>query len=112
MYSVPQHGTYMVVRPLMSPQLGAPQQAMRDFWVAELKSALAADPKQRNGSFDGTQAVYLAAGLAISDAHVLHHLSPETQQALDLMFQFQRPAGDWFIEDDNNPRCARIIARA
>jgi len=113
------NGTYMVVRPLMSPELGAPQQAMRDFWVAELKSALAADPKQRNGSFDGTEAVYLAAGLAIWDAHVLHHLSPETQQALDLMFQFQRPAGDWFIEDDNNPpfesspyQVATVAARA
>jgi squalene-hopene/tetraprenyl-beta-curcumene cyclase len=109
----------MVVRPLMSPELGAPQQAMRDFWVAELKSALAADPKQRNGSFDGTEAVYLAAGLAIWDAHVLHHLSPETQQALDLMFQFQRPTGDWFIEDDNNPpfesspyQVATVAARA
>jgi hypothetical protein len=39
----------MVVRPLMTPELGATQQAVRDFWVAELKSALAADPKQRNG---------------------------------------------------------------
>jgi hypothetical protein len=64
------NGTYMVVRPLMTRELGAPQQAMHDFWVAELKSALAADPKERNGSFDGTEAVYLAAGLAIWDAHV------------------------------------------
>jgi len=113
------NGTYMVVRPLMTPELGAPQQAMRDFWVAELKTALATDPKQRNGSFDGTQAVYLAAGLAIWDAHVLHHLSPETSQALELMFQFQRTAGDWFIEDDNNPpfesrpyQVATVAARA
>jgi len=113
------NGTYMMVRPLMSPELGAPQQAMHDFWVSELKTALAADPKQRNGSFDGTEAVYLAAGLAIWDAHVLHHLSPETVQALDLMFQFQRPAGDWYIEDDVNPpfesspyQVATVAARA
>ena len=113
------NGTYMVVRPLMTPELGAPQQAMREFWLSELKSALADDPKLRNGSFDGTQAVYLAAGLAIWDAHVLHHLSPETAQALDLMFQFQRPAGDWRIEDDNNPpfesspyQVATVAARA
>jgi hypothetical protein len=112
------NGTYMVVRPLMTPELGAPQQAMHDFWAAELKAALA-DPRQRNGSFDGTQAVYLAAGLAIWDAHVLHHLSPETNQALELMFQVQRTAGDWFIEDDNNPpfesspyQVATVAARA
>ena len=113
------NGTYMMVRPLMSPELGAPQQGMHDFWVSELKTALAADPKQRNGKFDGTEAVYLAAGLAIWDAHVLHHLSPETVQALDLMFQFQRPAGDWYIEDDVNPpfesspyQVATVAARA
>ncbi len=113
------NGSYMVVRPLMSPELGAPQQAMHDFWVSELKAALAADPKQRNGNFDGTQAVYLAAGLAIWDANVSHRLSPETVQALDLMFQFQRPAGDWYIEDDNNPpfesspyQVATVAARA
>ena len=113
------NGTYMVVRPLMTPELGAPQQAMHDYWVSELKVALASDAKKRNGSFDGTQAVYLAAGLAIWDANVLHHLSPETEQALDLMFQFQRPAGDWYIEDDNNPpfesspfQVATVAARA
>jgi len=113
------NGTYMVVRPLMTPELGAPQQAMRAFWLSELKSDLAEDPQLHNGSFDGTQAVYLAAGLAIWDAHVLHHLSPETEQALELMFQFQRPAGDWMIEDDNNPplesspyQVATVAARA
>ena len=113
------NGTYMVVRPLLSTELGAPQQAMRDFWVAQLKLALASDPTHRNGSFDGTQAVYLAAGLAIWDAQVLHHLSQETSQAIELMFEFQRPAGDWFIEDDNNPplesspyQVATVAARA
>lgn len=113
------NGTYMVVRPLMETELGAPQQAMRDFWLAELKIALAADPAKRKGDFDGTEAVYLAAGLAIWDAHVLHHLSPETAQALQLMFEFQRPTGDWFIEDDNNPpfesspyQVATVAARA
>lgn len=113
------NGTYMVVRPLMTPELGAPQQAMRDFWVSELKDALATEPAKRSGQFDGTQAVYLAAGLAIWDAHVLHHLSPETAQALALMFEFQRSTGDWYIEDDNNPpfesspyQVATVAARA
>ena len=69
------NGTYMMVRPLMSGDLGAPQQAMHDFWLSELKSALAADPKKRNGKFDGTEAVYLAAGLAIWDAHVTPSLA-------------------------------------
>ena len=49
------NGTYMMVRPLMSPELGAPQQAMHDFWLSELQKALAGDPKKRNGSFDGNE---------------------------------------------------------
>jgi len=35
----------MVVRPLMTPELGAPQKAVLDFWVKEVKTALATDPK-------------------------------------------------------------------
>lgn len=113
------NGTYMMVRPLMARDLGPPQQAMHDFWLSELRSALATDPAKRGGKADGTRAVYLAAGLAIWDARVTHRLSPETVQALDLMFQFQRPAGDWRIEDDVNPpfeaspyQVATVAARA
>jgi squalene-hopene/tetraprenyl-beta-curcumene cyclase len=97
------NGTYMVARPLMMEQLGPPSQEIRDFFVAELRRQLAIDPAKRSTDAEPTQVVYLAAGLAIWDAHVTHRLSPETAQALALMFQLQRPEGDWPIADDNNP---------
>ena len=58
-------------------------------------------------------------GLAIWDAQISHRLSPETAQALALMFKVQRESGDWPIEDDNNPplesntfQLATVAARA
>lgn len=111
------NGTYMVVRPLMTPMLGAPQADLRQFFVATLNKALKADPKDLPEQ--STQLIYVAAGLAIWDAHVTHTLSPETAQALELMFGLQRPAGDWYVDDDNNPplessafQLATVAARA
>ena len=108
-------GTYMVVRPMLSSELGAPQGAMRDAFVEELK-------KLRGGAATETQAsqiVYMAAGLAIWDAHVTHRLSPETSEALDLLFSLQRPDGSWFVDDAKNPplesspyQVATVAARA
>ncbi len=113
------NGTHMVVRPLMTPELGAPQQALRDYFVSTLRDALKSDSARSGSEVEPTQIVYVAAGLAIWDAHVLHHLSPETTQALELMFKLQQPAGDWVIEDDNNPplessryQLATVAARA
>jgi squalene-hopene/tetraprenyl-beta-curcumene cyclase len=113
------NGTYMVARPLMTEQLGKPNQAQRDFFVATLQEELAADPKDMRPELDSTQAVYVAAGLAIWDAHVTHRLSSETTQALEIMFKLQRADGDWTISDDNNPplessryQLATVAARA
>ena len=113
------NGSYMVVRPLLTPQLGRPQKALRDFFVTTLREKLTSDASDRIGDRDSTQEVYLAAGLAIWDAHVTHGLSPETSQALDLMFSVQRSDGDWTISDDNNPplessrfQLATVAARA
>jgi squalene-hopene/tetraprenyl-beta-curcumene cyclase len=113
------NGSYMVVRPLMTAQLGQPSKEMHDFFVASLKEELATDPEDQRPELDSTQAVYVAAGLAIWDAHVTHRLSPETAQALDMMFKLQRADGDWTISDDNNPplesnryQLATVAARA
>jgi squalene-hopene/tetraprenyl-beta-curcumene cyclase len=113
------NGSYMVVRPLMSSQLGPPQKAMRDFFISTLNEELATDPDDMRPDQDSTQAVYVAAGLAIWDAHVTHRLSPETAQALSIMFKLQRKDGDWTISDDNNPplessrfQLATVAARA
>jgi squalene-hopene/tetraprenyl-beta-curcumene cyclase len=113
------NGSYMVVRPLLTPQLGPPQKALHDFFVSTLAGELATDPADMRPERDSTQAVYVAAGLAIWDAHVTHTLSPETAQALDMMFKLQRADGDWTISDDNNPplesnrfQLATVAARA
>jgi squalene-hopene/tetraprenyl-beta-curcumene cyclase len=113
------NGSYMVARPLMTQQLGPPQKELREFFVSVLREELATDPADMRPELDSTQAVYVAAGLAIWDAHVTHHLSPETSQALDMMFKLQRADGDWTISDDNNPplessryQLATVAARA
>ena len=117
------NGSYMAVRPLMTERLGPPPQAMHDFFVTALKDQLLPDPDDPKGQAAvvqaSTQVIYIAAGLAIWDANVSHRLSPETAQALNLMFSLQRPAGDWFVDDDNNPplessayQVATVAARA
>lgn len=109
------NGTYMVVRPLLTPQLGPPSPILHDYFLSTLRQMLAAKPAE----VEPTQLVYVAAGLAIWDANVTRHLSPETSQALQLMFQLQQPDGAWPIEDDNNPplesspyQLATVAARA
>jgi squalene-hopene/tetraprenyl-beta-curcumene cyclase len=113
------NGSYMVVRPLLTQQLGPPQKALRDFFVGTLNEELASDPADMRPELDSTQAVYVAAGLAIWDAHITHRLSPETAEALSMMFKLQRADGDWTISDDNNPplesnryQLATVAARA
>jgi len=113
------NGSYMVVRPLLTEQLGPPQKALRDFFVGTLNEELASDPADMRPELDSTQAVYVAAGLAIWDANVTRHLSPETAEALGVMFKLQRADGDWTISDDNNPplesnryQLATVAARA
>jgi squalene-hopene/tetraprenyl-beta-curcumene cyclase len=113
------NGSYMVVRPLMTEQLGPPQKAMREYFVSALRTQQTGDPDDPRWKPEPTQVVYIAAGLAIWDAHVTHRLTAETSEALQLMFKLQRESGDWFIEDDNNPplesssyQLATVAARA
>jgi squalene-hopene/tetraprenyl-beta-curcumene cyclase len=103
----------------MTAQLGAPSKELHDFFVSSLQEELAVDPEDQRPELDSTQAVYIAAGLAIWDAHVTHRLSPETAEALEMMFKLQRADGDWTISDDNNPplesnryQLATVAARA
>lgn len=111
------NGSYMVVRPLLTAELGVPQAKMREFFVSEL-DRLRSEPQDKQVTA-GTQIVYIAAGLAIWDAQVTHRLSPETSEAMELLFSLQRPGGDWFVDDDNNPplesssfQVATVAARA
>ena len=113
------NGSYMVVRPMLTAQFGVPQKELRDYFVTALREQLTPDPDDPRWQPEPTQVVYIAAGLAIWDANVTHRLSPETAEALNLMFKLQRDTGDWYIDDDNNPplesktyQLATVAARA
>lgn len=94
-------GTYMVTRPAMAAQLGRPLDEMRDFFVTELraKQKMARVELAKPKTVGPAQAVYLAAGLAEWDKHIAKRLSPETAEALALMFEVQDNAGSWASQD-------------
>lgn len=89
------NGTYMVVRPALTAKLGKPSEATREFFLATLKTFAAEDHAKLKQSTRPAQVIYLAAGLAEWDAHVAKQLSPETDQALSLMFEIQLDSGTW-----------------
>lgn len=89
------NGTYMTVRPALSPTMGKPNEAHRAFFAETLKTQLAEERKKLKQSTRPAQVIYTAAGLAEWDAHVTRQLSAETEQALALMFEIQTDKGTW-----------------
>lgn len=89
------NGTYMVVRPALSARLGPPPESMREHFVTALAALAATDRESLLKSTRPAQVIYTAAGLAEWDAHVTGRLSPETQQALELMLDLQLDSGAW-----------------
>lgn len=90
------NGTYLFIRPALTPTLGTPGTETRDFFVSQLKtlSEQSARKLKRSGTRPA-QVIYIAAGLAEWDAHVSKQLSAETDQALRLMFELQNKEGTW-----------------
>jgi len=89
------NGTYMVIRPALTKSLGVPPAEGREFFVKALAD-LTAEPRDRlRQSIRPAQVIYIAAGLAEWDAHLTKALSPETDQALQLMFEIQNESGIW-----------------
>jgi squalene-hopene/tetraprenyl-beta-curcumene cyclase len=93
------NGSYMVLRPMLAPYLGQPQNAIREFFVSQLREQLKADPSSLQYDIRPAQVVYVAAGLAAWDANIALRRSPETEQVLDLMFRLQRGNGTWISND-------------
>ena len=89
------NGTYMIVRPALTAQLGKPAEESRTFFVNTLKKLLEVDREELKKSTKPAQVIYTAAGLAEWDAQVTGQLSGETRQALALMFEIQDDAGTW-----------------
>ena len=94
------NGTYLQIRPALTPVLGKPQEAIRDFFVTQLKEMRAKPVAELKTGIRPTQVAYVAAGLAEWDAHVTGATSDATRDALDLMFQVQSENGAW-----GNTRC-------
>ena len=90
------NGTYLFVRPALTPMLGTPLEDIRKFFVDQLEvlSQLGARKLSRSGTRPA-QVIYIAAGLAEWDAHVKKELSPETDRALRLAFELQTNEGTW-----------------
>lgn len=89
------NGTYLQIRPALTPHVGPPAAAQRDFHVAQLKSLEGLDRAALQKSTRPAQVIYVAAGLAEWDAHVTGTLSPETRSALALMLDIQLETGTW-----------------
>jgi squalene-hopene/tetraprenyl-beta-curcumene cyclase len=89
------NGTYMMIRPALTPKLGAPPEEFRTFFVTSLEQLAGKEPEARQQGVAPAQAIYIAAGLAEWDARVTKTLSPETGRALALMLKLQRDSGTW-----------------
>jgi squalene-hopene/tetraprenyl-beta-curcumene cyclase len=89
------NGTYMTMRPALTPQLGKPSADIRKFFVETLASLKTVDHKKMQTGTRPAQAIYIAAGLAEWDAHVTGKLSPETDDALRFAFGLQQESGTW-----------------
>jgi squalene-hopene/tetraprenyl-beta-curcumene cyclase len=89
------NGIYMTIRPALSSTLGPPPEDTRRFFLKTLATLREEDREALTRSTRPAQVIYLAAGLAEWDAHVTQTLSPETEQALELMFSIQTDQGTW-----------------
>ena len=89
------NGTYMSIRPALSTWAGPPDAAVREFFVESLRKLEALPREVQLAGTRPAQSIYVAAGLAEWDAHIHGKLSPETGQALELMFGLQQENGAW-----------------
>lgn len=89
------NGTYMLVRPHLTKQLGPPPAAMRQNFVTALDALAKKDAAALQKSTTPAQVAYTAAGLATWDAHVTKELSAETRQAMRLLFSVQQEGGSF-----------------
>ena len=92
-------GWYGILRPQLAESLGRPDADFRAFLEERLQDRLATDPEELQQDVNPAEVVHLAASLASWDAHMDGRLSPETGQALQLMFSLQRDDGAWHSPD-------------
>ncbi len=88
-------GWYGILRPQLAESLGPPDAAFRAFLEERLEERLTEDREELEQGANPAGVVHLATSLASWDAYVDQRLSPETEQALELMFSLQLDDGDW-----------------
>ena len=93
------NATYMVIRPALTPSVGKPSEELHAFFVDQFRKMKRADIKKLRSGIRPTQMAYIAGGLAEWDAHVSKKLSPETGDALKLMFELQSDDGSFANTD-------------
>jgi squalene-hopene/tetraprenyl-beta-curcumene cyclase len=93
------NGTYLLIRPALTPSLGAPSKELREFFIGELPTMQEMDVETLRKGTRPAQVIYLAAGLAQWDAHTTGDVSPEADAALRLMLQIQEVHGAWGSAD-------------
>ena len=92
-------GWYGILRPQLSESLGQPDPYFREFLEERLRETLAEDPEELTKGARPGRIVHLATALASWDAFVDQRLSPQTEQALELMFSLQLDDGAWHSLD-------------
>ncbi len=93
------NGTYMLMRPRLTPYLGAPPAETRQFSVDQLQTLQSTPRRKFARGVGAAQSVWIAASLAEWDHHVTKALSPETEKSLSFMLDLQRPIGTWASPD-------------
>ena len=88
-------GTYVQIRPELTPILGKPTQEIHDLLTSQLKEFGNEKTEELQKSTNPAQLIYIASGLAEWDRHVAKKLSKETDVALRLMFKIQEASGTW-----------------
>jgi len=88
-------GTYLQMRPALTPVLGKPSEEMRSFFVEELKKSRELGIEALKTGIRPTQVAYIAQGLVEWDAHVNGTLSDDARDALSLMLKLQSEDGSW-----------------
>ena len=93
------NGTYMLMRPRLTPYLGAPPAETRQFSVDQLQTLQSTPRRKFARGVGAAQSVWIAASLAEWDHHVTKAFSPEPEKSLSFMLDLQRPIGTWASPD-------------
>ena len=89
------NGTYIQLRPALTPILGKPDTANHEFLISEITKFKRAPTTALLQGIKPTQIAYMAQGMAEWDLHVNGKLTAETTSAMELMLSVQSADGSW-----------------